>query len=100
MINKKINLLITTQGYKQQGRLFRYIPFVTVSFAFFVTAFAIIFVVLDITETQKINSLNNQKEQLLSTIKQQSDNEGKLIYISKKINYMDQSLKDDAQFGP
>lgn len=96
----KINLLINTDDYKLKAKYFRILHQTTLIYTIVVVVAIISFLVLNTIVSVKVNALNAEKTKYLGTIQQESADEAKLIYITKKMNGVDIFLADDVKFEP
>lgn len=100
MNQKKINLALYTHDSKRIQRFFKYLRLFTFSYSIVVSVAFILFFIANNRLVKRLNEVNLQKEDLLVSLQSYKKKEANVLYISKKINLLDEYLNTDTKFIP
>lgn len=100
MNQKKINLAIYTHDSQRIQRIFKILRLFTFFYSIVISLAFVFFFIANNRLIKKLNEANIQKESLLVSLQSYKNKEANMLYISKKINLLDEYLNTDTKFIP
>jgi len=100
MRTKKINLLTDRGDYHRYEKIFYWIRIATIALAVITVLVVSVFFIMLSVQNSRIESLLQQKKQLLLSLQDKNDVEAKIGFIQNKYNSLKDFMKDDAHSLP
>lgn len=100
MKTTKINLLLYKEDYRKIEEFFKKFRWGVFIYSFVLVLSLFVFLLFSKQLDNRINDLQAQKAALLNQIKSRSTDEAGFIYLSKKVDLIDEFLRKDVKFLP